>query len=70
MENRTVAKPYIRKGFLKYEKMRKYLVIFEEGRYSYMTLQMLHSELPIYEENLIFFFISTVPRRLFIPALQ
>jgi hypothetical protein len=33
--------------------MGKYLRIS-----SYMTLQLLHSEFPLYEENLIFFFIS------------
>jgi hypothetical protein len=27
----AVAKPYMRKGFLIYEDMRKYLVIFEEA---------------------------------------
>ncbi len=29
---------------------------------SYMTWQLVHSEFPIYEENLIFFFISAVNR--------
>jgi hypothetical protein len=27
----SVAKSYMRKGFLKYEEMRKYLVIYEEA---------------------------------------
>jgi hypothetical protein len=27
----TVAKPYMRKGFLKYEEMRKYFPIYEEA---------------------------------------
>jgi len=39
--------------------MRKYFPIYEEAvRHMYMTLQLLHSEFPIYEESLIFFFIS------------
>ncbi len=29
--NGAVAKSYIRKGFLMYEEMRKYLTIYEEG---------------------------------------
>ncbi len=33
----------MRKGFLLYEEMRKYLTIHEEA---YMTLQLLHSEFP------------------------
>jgi hypothetical protein len=43
--NGAVAKSYIRKGFLKYEEMRKYLTISEEA-VSHMTLQLLHSEFP------------------------
>jgi hypothetical protein len=31
---------------------------------SYMTLQLLHSEFPLYDENLIFFFISAFSSRL------
>ncbi len=53
----AVAKSYMRKGFLINEEMRKYarpLVI------SHMTLQLLHSEFAysVYEQILIFFFIS------------
>jgi hypothetical protein len=37
----------MRKGFLIYEEMRKYLVIFGEVvSHTYMTLQPLPSELP------------------------
>jgi hypothetical protein len=31
IQNGAVAKSYIRKGFLKYEEMRKYLAIYEEA---------------------------------------
>ena len=31
----AAAKSYMKKGFLIYEEMRKYLVIYEGGRYSY-----------------------------------
>jgi hypothetical protein len=44
-----VAKSYMRKGFLIYEEMRKYLVIYEEAvSLSYMTLEPLPL---IFEEN-------------------
>jgi hypothetical protein len=42
----SVAKSYVRKGFLIYEEMRKYLTKYEEEAVSYMTLQLLHSEFP------------------------
>jgi hypothetical protein len=53
--NGAVAKPYMRKGFLKYEEMRKYLSIYEEdvSHICLCNLSILN-----YEENLIFFFIS------------
>jgi hypothetical protein len=46
----------MRKGFLIYEEMRKYIFIYEEA-VSRITLQLLHSEFPytVYEEHLIFF---------------
>ncbi len=43
------AKLYMRKGFLIYEKMRKYVPIYEEA-VSHMTLQ-LHSEFPYIWRN-------------------
>jgi hypothetical protein len=54
IQNGTVAKSHMKKGFLIYEKMRKYLTINEEainhsckGIYeSYMPLQLLHSKFP------------------------
>jgi hypothetical protein len=48
-----VAKSYMRKGFLIYEEMRIYIVIF----LSYMRRPLLLDFL-IYEENFVFFFIS------------
>jgi hypothetical protein len=52
----AVAKSHMRKGFLIYEEMRNYLIIYEEA----VSLQLLHSEFPytVYEESLIFFFIG------------
>jgi hypothetical protein len=49
--------------------MGKYLRIssyIRKPNYSYTTLQLLHSEFPyiLYEENLIFFFISAVSRKM------
>jgi hypothetical protein len=41
----AVAKSYMRKGFLRYEEMRKYLTEYEEA-VVYMTLQPLPSEFP------------------------
>jgi hypothetical protein len=44
------AKSYMRKDFLMYEKMRKYLTIYEEllkgAAKSYMTLHPIPSEFP------------------------
>jgi hypothetical protein len=60
IQSGAVAKSYMRKGFLIYEEMRKYFHIYEQvvshiwlGNCS--TLNFL-----IYEENLIFFFISVL----------
>ncbi len=57
-----VAKSYMRKGFLIYEEMRKYFPIYEDSRrplviYDFATAPLWIS-LYVYEENLIFFFIS------------
>jgi hypothetical protein len=49
----AVAKSYMRKGFLIYEEMRKYLVKHEEDVCNGSLLDFL-----IYEENFVFFFIS------------
>jgi hypothetical protein len=50
----------MRKGFLIYEEMRKYLVIFEEdvSHILYDIATATHLNFLVYEENLIFFFIS------------
>jgi hypothetical protein len=53
--NGSGAKSYMRKGFLIYEEMRKYLVIYEEA----ITV-IIHEFLNflIYEENFLSFFIG------------
>jgi hypothetical protein len=40
----SVAQSYMRKGFLIYEEMRKYLTIYEEAVGHNMTLQPIPSE--------------------------
>ncbi len=60
IQNGAVAKSYMRKGFLLYKEMRKYFPIYEEAvshirLCNFSTLNFL-----IYEENLIFFFISVM----------
>jgi hypothetical protein len=54
------AKSYNRKGFLMYEEMRKYLVVYEEAvshiRLCNRSCSLL--DFFIYEENFVFFFIS------------
>jgi hypothetical protein len=59
IQNGAVAKSYMTNGLLSTH-MGKYLhtVHILGSPSSYMTLQLLHSEFLIYEENLIFFFIS------------
>jgi hypothetical protein len=47
----SVAKSYMRKGFIIYAEMRKYSTLYDFANRS-------HLNFPIYEENLIFFFIS------------
>jgi hypothetical protein len=50
MHNGAVAQPYMRKGFLIYEEIRKYLTIYEKAVSHiiiiYMILQRLLSEFP------------------------
>jgi hypothetical protein len=45
----AAGKSYMRKGFLIYEEMRKYLVTYDSEAVSHMTLQPLPSGFP-YEE--------------------
>jgi hypothetical protein len=55
----AVAKSYMRKGFLIYEEMHKYLAIYEEAVsiFDFVTAPFWIS---LYEENFVFFFISAV----------
>jgi hypothetical protein len=48
----SVAKSYMRKSFLIYEEMRKYLTKYEEA----LTLQPLHSEFPYIRGKFDFIF--------------
>jgi hypothetical protein len=52
----AVAKSYMRMGFLIYEEMLKYLVIYEEEAVSYMTLQLLPSGFPCISGKFCFLF--------------
>ncbi len=54
----SVAKSYIRKGFLIYEEMLIYLVIYEEAVSHIWLCNRSRLNFLIYEKNLIFFFIS------------
>ena len=58
----AVAKSYMRKGFLIYEEMRKYLVKYEEAVSHIWLCNCSILNFHIYEENLIFFFISVCCR--------
>jgi hypothetical protein len=53
------AKSFMRKCFLIYEEMGKYLTIYtyeEAVSHTYMTLHPIPSQFPKYEENFILFF--------------
>jgi hypothetical protein len=50
----SVAKSYMRKGFLIYEEMLKYLVIYEEA-VSHTIYDFATAPVLIYEKNLIYF---------------
>ncbi len=61
IQNGAVAKSYMRKGFLMYEEMRKYLTIYEEAvSHMYMTVNCSIQNFLIYEKNFIFFFICVL----------
>ena len=60
----SVAKSYMRKGFLIHEEMRKYLVIYEEAISYILLCTRSHLNFLIYELNLIFFFISAAAEQL------
>ncbi len=63
IQNGAVAKSYIRKGFLIYEEMPKYLRIYEEAVSHIWLCNCSIVNFLIYEENLIFFCISAVNLR-------
>ncbi len=54
----SVAKSYMRKGFLIHEERRKYLTIYEEDISQIWLCNRSLLNFLIYEENQIFFFIS------------
>jgi hypothetical protein len=57
----AVAKSYMRKGFLIYEEMRKYLVIFEEAvSPTYLTLQPPRICISLYMRKIFFSFLSVL----------
>jgi hypothetical protein len=60
------AKSFIRKGFLIYEEMRKYLVIYTEAvSHNWLSTRSLLNFF-IYEEKFLFFFVSAaaeIPRK-------
>ncbi len=56
----AVAKSYMRRGFLIYEKMRKYLVIYEEAVCHIWLCNRSLLVFLINEENFVFFFISAL----------
>ncbi len=55
---RAVAKSYVRKGFLIYEEMHRYLVIYEEAISHKCLCNRSLLDFLIHEENFVFFFIS------------
>ncbi len=56
----AVAKSYMRKGFLTYEEIRKYLNIYEEAVSHILLCYCSLLNFLIYDENFIIFFISVV----------
>ncbi len=59
IQSGAVAKSYLRKGFLIYEEMRKYLVMYEEAISHICNRSLL--DFLIYEGNLFLFFIVQGP---------
>ncbi len=58
IQSGAVAKSYIRKSFSIYEERRKYFLIYEEAVSHIGLCNCSILNFLIYEENLIFFFIS------------
>ncbi len=64
IQSGAVAKLYLRKGFLIYEEMHKYFSIYEEADSHVWLCNCSTLNFLIYEENVLFFFISvTVIRK-------
>ncbi len=60
IQSGAVAKSYMRKGFLIYQEMRKYFPIYETAVSHIWLCNCSTLNFPIYEESLIFFFISVL----------
>ncbi len=64
IQSGAFAKSYMRKGFPIYEEMGKYFPIYKEAvSYTYMTLQLLHSEFPYIWGNFDFLFYQCIHSR-------
>ncbi len=57
---RKQLQSHYEEGFLIYEEMRKYLVLFKEAVSHIWLCNRSRMNFVLYEENLIFFFISVV----------
>ncbi len=62
IQSGAVAKSYMRKDFLIYDEMRKYFPIYEEAVSQIWLCNCSILNFLIYEENLIFFFLSVRAR--------
>ncbi len=69
IQSGAVAKSNMRKDFLIYEKMRKFFPIYEEAVRHLWLCNCSILNFLIYEENLIFFFLSVYPVHLFVDVL-
>ncbi len=58
----------MRKGFLMYDEMRKYLFIYEEAVSHIRLCNHFLLSFLLYEENLVFFFISAMLKSKGIPV--
>jgi hypothetical protein len=56
----AVAKSYMRKSFVIYEEMCKYLVVYEEAVNHILFCNRSLLDFLIFEKNFVFFFISVV----------
>ncbi len=60
IQNGSSAKSYMRKGLLIYEEVHKYFAIYDEAVSHIWLCTRSFLKFLIYEENLIFFFISAI----------